>query len=124
MVTEAPVLTPAAPSGAASREAVLARLWQALKEVPDPEIPVSVVDMGLVVSLDYEVPTRTVFIQLTFTAMACPSAEFIQDDIRARLLRDPAVDVVDIQVVWDPVWTRARLSQAARETMRSLGISS
>lgn len=104
--------------------AVVARLWRALKEVEDPEIPVSVVDMGLVVAVDYDAPARTARLKLTFTAMACPSAEFIQDDIRARLLRDPDVDAVDIEVVWDPVWTRKRLSESAREAMRALGIAS
>lgn len=103
--------------------AALPRLWLALKEVEDPEIPVSVVDMGLVVGMDYDAPTRTVSLKLTFTAMACPSSEFIKEDIRARLLREPEVDAVDIEVVWDPVWTRKRLSESAREAMRRLGIA-
>ena len=49
--------------------------------------------------------------------------DMIQDDIRARLLREPDVAHVDIEVVWDPVWTHRRLSQAARATMRDLGVS-
>ncbi len=47
----------------------------------------------------------------------------IQDDIRARLLREPDVAAVDIDVVWDPIWTHRRLSNVARETMRDLGVS-
>ena len=100
-----------------------ARLWAALRDVEDPEIPVSLVDMGLIVSVDYDAPTRTAHITITYTAMGCPAMDMIQDDIRARLLREPDVDRVDIQVVWDPVWTRQRLSQAARVAMRDLGIS-
>ena len=104
-----------------SRE-VLAELWQALREVEDPEIPVSVVDMGLIVALDWLAPQRTVALQITYTAMGCPAMDMIQDDIRARLLRVPGVEQVTIEVVWDPVWTPRRLSESARETMRELGI--
>jgi metal-sulfur cluster biosynthetic enzyme len=101
---------------------VEARLWRALQEVEDPEIPISVVGMGLIVSLAYDAATRTAALQLTFTAMGCPAMDFIQDDIRAALLADPDVDAVDIEVVWDPVWTKDRIRADARATMRRLGI--
>jgi metal-sulfur cluster biosynthetic enzyme len=99
---------------------VEARLWQALQEVEDPEIPISVVGMGLIVSLAYS--EGVVDIELTFTAMGCPAMDFIQDDIRERLLQEPDVDEVRIEIVWDPVWTRARIREESRATMRKLGI--
>jgi metal-sulfur cluster biosynthetic enzyme len=102
---------------------VEARLWEALRGVEDPEIPVSVVGMGLIVSLAYVESERRADLQITFTAMGCPAMEFIQDDIREALLADPDVDVVDIEVVWDPIWTKARLRDDARARMRSLGIA-
>ena len=101
----------------------VARLWDALREVEDPEIPVSVVDMGLIVAVDYDPAARSAKLTITYTAMGCPAMDMIQDDIRARLLRDPDVSHVDIDVVWDPVWTAERLSSHARQTMRSLGVS-
>ena len=103
---------------------VEARLWRALQEVEDPEIPISVVGMGLIVSIAYRAGERAVDVELTYTSMGCPAMEFIQDDIRARLLAEPDVDEVRIEVVWDPVWTRARsrIRHDARATMRSLGI--
>jgi metal-sulfur cluster biosynthetic enzyme len=101
----------------------VARVWQALSEVEDPEIPVSVVDMGLIVSVDYAPSWRTARLRITYTAMGCPAMDMIQDDIRARLLREPDVDMVEIEVVWDPVWSPQRLSEAARATMRELGVS-
>jgi len=55
--------------------------------------------------------------------MGCPAMEMIQDDIRTRLLREPGVDRVDIEVVWDPVWTNRRLSRSARNTMKDLGLA-
>jgi metal-sulfur cluster biosynthetic enzyme len=101
---------------------VEARLWRALQDVEDPEIPISVVGMGLIVSLAYREDERAVDLELTFTAMGCPAMDFIEDDIRERLLAEPEVDEVRIEVVWDPVWTRSRIREDARATMRSLGI--
>jgi metal-sulfur cluster biosynthetic enzyme len=102
---------------------VVARLYAALRDVEDPEIPISVVDMGLIVSVDYLERDRAAKLEITYTAMGCPAMDMIQDDIRARLLREPDVDRVDIDVVWDPVWTPRRLSEPARAAMRDLGIS-
>jgi metal-sulfur cluster biosynthetic enzyme len=101
---------------------VEARLWRALQSVEDPEIPVSVVGMGLIVSLAYLADTRTADLKITYTAMGCPAMDLIQDDIREALEADPDVDAVNIEVVWDPVWTKARIRADARATMRRLGI--
>lgn len=98
------------------------RLWAALEDVEDPEIPVSVVDMGLVVALDYDAASKRASLKITYTAMGCPAMEMIQDDIRARLLRENGVERVDIEVVWDPVWTAERLSERARRNMRDIGL--
>jgi metal-sulfur cluster biosynthetic enzyme len=106
-----------------SSEDALPRIWAALAEIEDPEIPVSVVDMGLIVAVTYDAVPRTARLQITYTAMGCPAMDMIQDDIRERLLREPAIDRVEIEVVWDPVWTRERLSAQARATMRELGIA-
>ena len=112
----------AAPREPHARPEVEARLWPALRDVEDPEIPISVVGMGLIVSIAYREDERAVDLELTFTAMGCPAMDFIQDDIRERLLAEPDVDVVRIEVVWDPVWTRSRIREDARATMRGLGI--
>jgi metal-sulfur cluster biosynthetic enzyme len=102
---------------------VEARLWEALRHVEDPEIPVSVVGMGLIVSLAYRPERRTAELQITFTAMGCPAMDFIEEDIREALLVDPDVDAVEIEVVWDPAWTKDRLRADARAKMRELGIA-
>ena len=96
-------------------------LWDALRDVMDPELPISVVDMGLIVALAWQ--GDTVDLKLTFTAMGCPAMEFIMDDIRARLLQEPGVQHVAIEIVWEPVWTKARMSEEGIETMRMWGVS-
>jgi metal-sulfur cluster biosynthetic enzyme len=102
---------------------VEARLWDALRRVEDPEIPVSVVGMGLIVSVSYRAEARAADLQITYTSMGCPAMEFIEDDIRDALLCDPDVDVVNLEVVWDPVWTKDRIRADARSRMRELGIA-
>ncbi len=96
-------------------------LWDALRDVTDPEIPISVVDMGLIVALSQN--DGIVDIKLTFTAMGCPAMDFIMDDIRTRLLQEPGVRDVRIEIVWDPVWTKARLTEEGIEIMRTWGVS-
>ncbi len=98
-----------------------ARLWRALEDVNDPEFPVSVVDMGLIYGVQRQ--GRMVRVQLTFTAMGCPCMEFIIADVRERLLQEPDVDEVDLEIVWDPPWTRKRLSPKAVQRLRSWGVS-
>jgi len=98
-----------------------ARLWQALEEVQDPEFPLSVVDMGLIYGL--RVQDRKAQVELTFTAMGCPCMEFILCDVRQRLLQEPDVEEVSIEIVWDPPWTRRRLSQRGIEKLKSWGVT-
>ncbi len=97
-------------------------LWHALRQVNDPEFPISVVDMGLIQRVTREGTSGRVRVELTFTAMGCPAMEMILDDVRARLLREPGVREVQIDIVWDPPWTKARLSEAGRARLRAMGI--
>ena len=107
---------------AALEEAVdLDRLWIALEEVMDPEIPISLVDLGLI--YDIRATAGIVEVDLTFTATACPCMAFIKQDIEERLLRESGVDQVVIHEVWNPAWTKARITERGREQMRQLGIS-
>lgn len=97
------------------------RLWQALREVEDPELPISIVDLGLVVDLGCD--SGAVWVKLTFTAMGCPATEMLMDDVRARLEREPGVESVSIDVVWEPIWSKARLSEEGKAQLREVGIS-
>ena len=102
-------------------DATCPALWDALRDVTDPEIPISVVDMGLIVALHEQ--AGIVDLKLTFTALGCPAMDFIMDDIRERLLREPGIREVHIEVVWEPVWNKTRLSEEGIEIMHSWGIS-
>ena len=96
-------------------------LWRALEDVHDPEFPMSIVDMGLVYGVARE--NDCVRVKITFTAMGCPAMEMILDDVRARLLREPGVRDVQTEIVWDPSWSKSRLSARGRELLRMWGIA-
>jgi metal-sulfur cluster biosynthetic enzyme len=96
-------------------------IWAALKDVLDPELPISIIDMGLV--YDVRVDGRMAELDITFTATACPCMDFILYDIRERLRREPAIEDVKINIVWDPPWTNERLTPQGRELLRAFGVS-
>jgi metal-sulfur cluster biosynthetic enzyme len=96
-------------------------LLEALTDVADPEMPVNIVDLGLVYGVRRE--RGAVTVDLTFTAMGCPAADFIVDDVRERLLREPGVEAVDVRIVWDPPWTSARLTRAGRDALSMWGLA-
>lgn len=98
-----------------------ARCWAALAEIQDPEMPVSLVDLGLI--YDVQVEGRRVAIDLTFTAMGCPASEFILGDIEERLRAEPGVDEVAVRVVWDPPWSTARLTEDGRDALEMWGLA-
>lgn len=96
-------------------------LWDALREVMDPEIPISLVDLGLIYDVRGE--GGEVEVDLTFTATACPCMAFIHYDIEDRLKREPGVASVRVNEVWTPAWTKARISPEGREALRRFGVS-
>jgi metal-sulfur cluster biosynthetic enzyme len=97
------------------------RLWAALSEVQDPEMPVNLVDLGVIYAVEEH--DGVVDVDLTFTAMGCPASDFILDDIRERLMREPGVKEVRVNVVWDPPWTVAKISQAGRDSLEAWGLA-
>ncbi|HZU17340.1 MAG TPA: iron-sulfur cluster assembly protein [Candidatus Dormibacteraeota bacterium] len=98
-----------------SEEATTVReedVYEALREVYDPEIPVNIVDLGLI----YEVALRPrrVDVKMTLTAIGCPMAPEVMEDVRDRLLALPGVEEAGVELVYDPPWTPERMSEDAR----------
>jgi len=92
-------------------------VWAALKKVFDPEIPASIVDLGLVYECRAEaVPGggNKVTIRMTLTAPGCGVAPLILDDVRERVAKVPGVSDVDVDLVFEPPWTPARMTDAAK----------
>lgn len=96
-------------------------LWATLDTVPDPHIPVSLVEMAMI--YDIEADDGDVTVTMTFPCMGCPAYDMIKDDARAALRTVRGVTDVDIEITWDPVWSKDMLTDNAREELRDAGIS-
>jgi len=96
-------------------------LYDALRDVRDPEMPISLVDLGVIYGVSEE--SGVVSVDLTFTAMGCPAADFILEDVRERLLQEPDVAEVRVNVVWDPPWSAARLTPEGRDALELWGLA-
>jgi metal-sulfur cluster biosynthetic enzyme len=99
-----------------------AAVWEALARVTDPELPVSLVDMGMVYGVAVD-ESGAVAIELTFTSMGCPGMDMILEDIRAAVGALPGVTGVHIEVVWSPPWTKSRLTPRGRQLLQAVGLS-
>lgn len=94
-----------------TRETVI----EALKECYDPEIPVNIVDLGLI--YDVETEGDKVHVKMTLTAPGCPLHDSISRDVRERLLQVKGVKDAEVEMVWDPPWTYDRMTGEAREIL-------
>lgn len=94
----------------------------ALREVRDPELPLSVVDLGLI--YDVVVDGAYIRVDMTLTSMGCPCHDVLVDDVRERLAAMPGVERAVVDIVWDPPWTSARITPAGREALANWGIGS
>lgn len=84
----------------------------ALRQVYDPEIPVNVYDLGLI----YEVKVdddHNVSVQMTLTAPNCPMADYVVEQVRAAVADVPGVVSVNVDLVWEPVWDKSRMTEEA-----------
>ena len=111
--TEAPT-SPA--SGAFTEQAV----WDALKTCFDPEIPVNIVDLGLIYDLAIE-PTpsggRAIDVKMTLTAPGCGMGPVIAEDARQKIAALPTVEQAKVHIVWDPQWTPQMISESGRKAL-------
>lgn len=92
----------------------------ALKQCYDPEIPVNIVDLGLIYDVRFQsVPDdqQDVTVDMTLTAQGCPAHVMISDQVKARLEQLPGVRNATVNVVWSPPWTPERLSPDARKQL-------
>jgi metal-sulfur cluster biosynthetic enzyme len=97
-----------------------AAVWAALAEVQDPELPVGIVDLGLVRSVRVE--GGTVSVGLTFTSIACPCTDVLIEDVQARLGRVDGVAGVEVEELFEP-WSRDDLTEEGRIALLAIGVS-
>lgn len=104
------------PAGA-SDDDVETLVWKQLRTCFDPEIPINVVDLGLVYDATVQARDdgrRFVEVRMTLTAPGCGMGDILVDDVRSKLEMIPTVAEADVELVFDPPWNRSMMSEAAR----------
>ena len=91
------------------------KIIETLKECYDPEIPINVIDLGLI--YDIRIEDDIVHIKMTLTSPHCPLANFLAEDIKQKIEKINGVKKAEVEIVWDPPWTPERISQEAKETL-------
>jgi|HubBroStandDraft_1064217.scaffolds.fasta_scaffold60237_3 probable FeS assembly SUF system protein SufT len=97
-----------------------AMVWEQLKTCFDPEIPVNIVDLGLVYGMevkDADDGTKKVEVKMTLTAQGCGMGASIATDARHKIMSLPGVSEADVDLVWDPPWTPQMISPEGRERL-------
>lgn len=85
----------------------------AIKTVFDPEIPVDIYELGLIYDIIVDA-NKNVLINMTLTSPACPSAQAIPDEVRWKVKAVPGVNDARVEIAWEPMWTKDRMSEAAK----------
>ena len=94
-----------------------------LKNCMDPEVPLSIIDMGLIYGIDIT-ENNDVNIKMTMTTKGCPLHETMVDDVKRYAKKVSGVNNVDVEIVWDPPWTMDKMSDEAKAKMKTMGAQS
>ena len=84
-----------------------------IKKIYDPEIPVNIYDLGLIYKIDIN-EENNVFLEMTLTSPNCPVAESLPNSVKENILKIDGVEDVELKLVWDPPWTKEKMSEAAK----------
>jgi len=95
------------------------KVWEQLRNCYDPEIPVNIVDLGLIYSLDIteENGGKNILVKMTLTAPGCGMGPSLAADAQQRIITVPGVTSANVELVWDPPWSPDRISTAGREKL-------
>ena len=84
-----------------------------IKKIYDPEIPVNIYELGLIYKIEIKNDNK-VLIEMTLTSPNCPVAESLPNSVRNNILKIEEINHVDLKVVWDPPWTKDKMSETAK----------
>lgn len=92
------------------------KIWCALKQIYDPEIPVNIADLGLIYEVR-EYPDNNIYIQMTVTAQHCPAAVFLPERVKEAAQNESGVNDVHVELVYSPLWTKDRMTAEAKKIL-------
>ncbi len=96
------------------KEVLRQRVIDTLQTIYDPEIPVSIYELGLIFEVNIFPPLNNVEIIMTLTAPNCPAAQSLPSEVESKLKALGGVNEVSVEIVWEPSWNRDMMSEAAR----------
>jgi len=102
-------------------EGVADRIADALADVEDPEMPISVLDLGLIYGVTVEDGRATIDLTLTYTG--CPARDLLQENVRRAVADVEAVEAAEVRLVWQPEWSVEMVTEAGKEQLREFGLS-
>ena len=85
-----------------------------IKKIYDPEIPVNIYELGLIYKIEVNEENKRVVIEMTLTSPNCPVAESLPNSVKENILKIDGINDVDLKLVWDPPWTKEKMSEAAK----------
>lgn len=109
---------PATGDGATGRERAV---WNELYDIEDPEMPVSIVDLGLIYAVDVEDGTARV--QMTLTYTGCPARDLLLSQVETAAAKPERIDSATVELVWTPEWNLEMVTDAGKESLREFGVS-
>lgn len=111
------------PATGEGTEGLAADVWAALYDVEDPEMPISIVDLGLVYGVDVDEATGHVQVDMTLTYSGCPARDMLTDTVERSVREVEGVDSVDLRLVWAPDWSIQMVTEDGRERLQEFGLS-
>ena len=89
------------------------KIIREIKKIYDPEIPVNIFELGLIYKIEI-IDNKKALIEMTLTSPNCPVAESLPNSVKENILKIDGVEDVELKLVWDPPWTKEKMSEAAK----------
>jgi len=89
------------------------KIIKEIKKIYDPEIPVNIFELGLIYKIDI-IDNKKALIEMTLTSPNCPVAESLPNSVKENILKIDGVEDVELKLVWDPPWTKDKMSESAK----------
>lgn len=109
------------PATGEGSEGIERRVWDALYGIEDPEMPISIVDLGLIYGVSVESGHATVDMTLTYTG--CPARKMLTEEVEQTVASVKGVETADLRLVWSPPWSLEMVTAQGREDLREFGLS-
>jgi metal-sulfur cluster biosynthetic enzyme len=109
------------PATGENAEGLEAEVWDVLDDIEDPEMPVSIVDLGLIYGVDVTDEVATVDMTLTYSG--CPARDMLMDDIEETVEAVDGIDGVHLRLVWSPEWSLEMVTDQGKSDLKEFGLS-